>query len=315
MARNWLRSPRADALSRSRGGNWWECGHCGLVACETAIEADTLEKHLAERMRAAVFQLADDDPLFVEAYALRTVALRHRKVAVPTDNRQRAALHEPYAPVGAAAALHDLASIQPVPVSLTILCRNDEIKALRETLAELAEAFDDILLLVDDSGPKPERIAVPGVRVVERSLDGDFAAQRNHAQKAARHAWVLQLDSDETLDPTALGDLARVAAVAERSGSISVGLPRRNVVDGVLSDLFPDVQYRLNRRQVRYVGRVHERPALPRGWRDGFIAPNLVLHHSLSAERVRSRSTRYEALSPGEGRLFEAEALLRPFRP
>ena len=111
------------------------------------------------------------------------------------------------------------------------------------------------------------------------------------------------------------GSIGRVAGLADETGALSIGLPRQNLVDGHMSDLFPDIQYRLNRKTVRFAGLVHERPDLPRGWRDSFIAPNLVIEHRLTRAHVEARSSVYEALVPGRGRVFERDDLLRCYRP
>ncbi|RZJ74640.1 MAG: hypothetical protein EON88_37415 [Brevundimonas sp.] len=92
---------------------------------------------------------------------------------------------------------------------------------------------------------------------------------------------------------------------------MSIGLRRRNLVDGVLSDLFPDTQYRLNRAGVAYAGVVHERPATD--WRQTTIALYGAIVHHLAHEHVMTRSARYEGLSPGHGRLQEQDRLLTAY--
>lgn len=308
---------RASARSARQPGDWRECGHCGLLARADALASGELPALLDARLAGDRFELAAGDPFFVESYSLRTLALSRRIVARPVGEDQRRALAEPYQACPAVADLRPLATCPPVPVSLVTICRPGDLDALRATLAPAGAAFDDICLVVDraeDVPPGPAADWPFPVRLLSRPLAGDFAGQRNAGQAMARHDWVLQLDADETLDPASLAALGRVAALADAAGALSVGLARRNLVDGVLSDLFPDIQYRLNRRSVRFDGSVHERPSLPRGWRDGFIAPNLCIDHHLSRAHVETRSTSYEALAPGQGRSFERDALLTPYR-
>ncbi|MCK5930940.1 MAG: hypothetical protein KAG89_02115 [Fulvimarina manganoxydans] len=271
-------------------------------------------------MRAEPFALQPDGPVFLESYTLRTLALSRDLIAIPADVAQRDALETPYQLLAATALLAPLEGIAPRPVSLVILCRPHELEALEDLPLVLSAAFDDIVLVIDggavDGGGTAFRPSChDAVRLVARPLAGDFAAQRNAGQDVARHDWVLQLDSDEALTPEALSSIGRVAALADETGALSIGLPRQNLVDGRLSDLFPDIQYRLNRKTVRFAGLVHERPALPRGWRDGFIAPNLVIEHRLTRTHVEARSAGYDALAPGQGRMFERDDLLKPYRP
>ena len=329
-ARDFRPSERCRSLGRP---NALECSHCGLVAERGALEGDNgwtrevsashrpawnsgaVANLLAERLATETFALSADDPVFLESYALRTLALSKSLAAIPADAAQRDALKAPYSLRPARAKLVPLTDIAPVPVSVVILCRPGDVSALTGLVEGLAPSFADIVLLVDAEAIAPGMAQPGGARLAARPLAGHFAAQRNAGQDLVLHDWVLQLDADEGLGPSAIASIGHVAALADQAGTLSVGLLRENRVDGRLSDLFPDVQYRLNKKAVRYAGAVHERPDLPRGWRDSLIAPNLVIEHRLSRAHVEARSKAYEALSPGQGRIFEASDLLRPYRP
>lgn len=295
---------------------WRECCHCGLLADAAALASGRLPAMIDARLRGERFILAPDDPFFVESYSARTLALSRGLVASPVGDEQRAALRNPYTDCPAIADIRPLAASPAVPVSLVVICRPSDLDELRRRFGPVGNVLDDLCIVVDE--PPTADLIPPAdwpdtVRILQRPLAGDFAAQRNAGQEMARHEWVLQLDADETVDAETLAALGHVAALADAGGSLSVGLARRNRVDGALSDLFPDIQYRLNRRVMRYAGQVHERPALAGGWRDSFIAPNLVIEHHLSRAHVERRSERYEAMQPGKGRLFERDALLTPY--
>ncbi len=295
---------------------WRECGHCGLLVDAAALASGRLPALIDARLASGRFTLAPEDPFFVESYSARTLALSRGLVASPVGDEQRAGLRNPYTDCPAITDLHPLAASPPVPVSLVVICRPGDLSNLRDQLGPVASILDDLCIVVDE--PPTADLMPPAdwpdtIRILQRPLAGDFAAQRNAGQEMARHEWVLQLDADETVDGETLAALGHVAALADAGGCLSVGLARRNRVDGVLSDLFPDIQYRLNRRSLRYAGKVHERPALAGGWRDSFVAPNLVIEHHLSRAHVERRSERYEALQPGKGRLFERDALLTPY--
>ncbi len=223
------------------------------------------------------------------------------------------------APHGSHAALATLFDLAPKRghVCLGLLCRPCDLPAVLASLPDHAVWTDEVTILVDDDLNEPRPLDVSGfppggVRVASRPLNGDFAGQRNALKDLCASPWMLQLDADEDLAPGTGRLLPAVATLADEGGALSVGMPRRNCVDGVLSDMYPDVQYRLNRTAIRYAGRVHERPDLG-GWQRSFITLHGSIVHRLDGAHVRARSQRYEALSPGRGRLEEQEALLRPY--
>ena len=287
------------------------CASCGVLLDDPGAMADA--RHHAERALAGDRYASDfEAPYGLDIYTLRTLASAHGRAVRPSGPEQAKALISPHAALAADAALIDPPSSAQAAITLAILCRATDAPAVLARASAYPAWTDDVLVLVDAETAEalPERA---GVRVAARPLAGDFSKQRNAAQDLARHAWVFQLDADETVDAAlfaALGRLATGAGAEVRS----IGLPRRNLVDGVLSDLYPDTQYRLNRRDVRYGGRVHERPALG-SWRESFIALPGAIQHHLDRAHVEARSQRYEAMAPGGGRLFESEALLRPFQP
>lgn len=301
------------------------CGSCGVLLAEGA-DPGACRRDLGARLRGPLFEPDAGAPYGLDLYTLRTAATGLGRGVRPIDAQGQAELLEPHGGRAALGALFDLAPADGPPadavrgarVSLGLLCRAGEAEAVLAALPAHAAWTDDAVILVD-GGPEPPRpVAVAGfppggARSAARPLAGDFAAQRNALQSLARRPWMLQLDADEHLDPGAGALLPALAALADAGEAVSVGLPRRTYVDGVLSDVYPDVQYRLNRAHVRYAGRVHERPGTG-GWRRGFIALHGAIEHRLDGARVRARSLRYEALDPGRGRPEEAEALLRPYR-
>ncbi|MET7244851.1 hypothetical protein ABZT49_15945 [Methylobacterium sp. EM32] len=293
------------------------CGSCGVLT-ERDADPAACWRDLGHRLAAPTFVPDLAAPYGLDLYTLRIAATRLGRGLAPLDPEGRAALLAPHSRRAARARLHDLG--EGPPVSLGLLCRPAELAALLAGLAPHAAWTDDVAILLDGAAAPPRAVAVAGfadgaVRVASRPLAGDFAGQRNALQDLARHAWMLQLDADETLEPQTGRLLPALAALAEDGDVVSVGLPRRNRVDGILSDVYPDVQYRLNRTTVRYTGRVHERPVLDGGWRRSFIALHGAIDHRLSRAHVLARSRTYEALDPGRGRIEEEEALLRPYLP
>ena len=158
------------------------------------------------------------------------------------------------------------------------------------------------------------RAAHPGTdgmrtSVIAHPLCLDFAAQRNRIQQASRTEWVLQLDCDETLSERAKSLLPGMIDYAEHEGWHAVALARCNLVDGVASALYPDVQYRLLRRSVRFTRAVHEYPALHRS-QPSFVHLGALILHKIDSTRLTRREALYEGIQQGSGRPHDT-ALLR----
>ncbi len=202
----------------------------------------------------------------------------------------------------------------PHAVGLGIIARAADTADLVDIATHYRSAFGRIVVLLDATADDARELAarLPWIEVAHHPLDGDFAAQRNRLQDMMQTRWVLQIDTDER--PAALLDaLGWMVAAADRDGLRSLGLPRRNLVDGVQSASYPDIQYRLNRSDIRFVGRVHERPVVP--FVESSLALACAIDHRLDGERVRERTRIYEAMSTGAGRPEDEALLLAPFDP
>jgi len=146
-------------------------------------------------------------------------------------------------------------------------------------------------------------------RVIARPLGADFAAQRNCIQQQARTDWVLQLDCDERLTAVTKAALSGIINDAQRERWDVVAFSRLNLVDGIASALYPDVQYRLLRREVRFTRAVHEHPKLEPGQHSFFYLGAEIVHY-LASKRLEQRGAWYERIQDGAGRPHDT-ALLR----
>ncbi|KQN36457.1 hypothetical protein ASG37_12650 [Sphingomonas sp. Leaf407] len=197
-------------------------------------------------------------------------------------------------------------------VTLGIIARAGDSDTVAAMLAALRPRFPKAIVVLDGTIGDAATLAMQarGVQVMAHPLGGDFAAQRNRVQALAE-GWVLHLDTDERPDDALLGALGWLTAAADRDGLCALGLARRNLVDGVQSALWPDIQYRLVRSDIRFAGRVHERPDVP--FERTSLALTGAIDHRLDRTRVLARSKVYEAMSAGAGRPTDEAALLRPF--
>ena len=88
-------------------------------------------------------------------------------------------------------------------ISVVILTKNEE-KNILDCL-ETVNWADEIIILDDNSVDRTVEIAesknLKNLKVLTRSLDGDFSKQRNYALSQAQNEWVLFIDADERITP------------------------------------------------------------------------------------------------------------------
>ncbi len=249
----------------------------------------------------------EDRDWFVDAFTLRIAATR-AGLWFSTDDATAFHGHRDDRPDG---ALCEVGTMPPLSVTLVVLAQGDG-DALQAMLADVASQFAETIIVLDT----PVKVVLdgPNVRTVCRPLDGNFAAQRNAGNHAATADWVFHLDLDERIAADLPVTLGHLAAHAERAGLAAIGLPRGNLVDGVLSDHFPDVQYRFMPRTERFENRVHERPFACRDWTRTSIFLQHPISHHLSRARVAERSRHYDDLGQSPDRHDDMRHLLEPYR-
>ncbi|SFN71190.1 hypothetical protein SAMN05428984_0310 [Sphingomonas sp. OK281] len=292
--------------------DWFECSHCRLLVRDVS-EVGAVADEIVARFESGLVDLQREpaerwmlDPAGLRNAAWRfgfevePVAVAQGDVRFPPDYRSAQAHSAP-------------ATTVPHGIGLGIMARPADANDIVEIATRYHTAFARIVVLLDGTADEAGEIAarVPWIEVAHHPLSGDFAAQRNRLQDAMRTRWVLQIDTDERPDRALIDSLGWLVAAADRDGLRSLGLPRRNLVDGVRSASYPDIQYRLNRSDIRFAGRVHERPVVP--FVESSLALAGALDHRLDGERVRERTRIYEAMSTGAGRPEDEALLLAPF--
>jgi glycosyltransferase involved in cell wall biosynthesis len=170
---------------------------------------------------------------------------------------------------------------------------------VRDTLESVKWA-DEILVV--DSFSTDNTLAICqdyGARIIQHEYINS-ARQKNWAAPQCRNEWVLQIDTDETLEPRAREEIE--AALASDAASVQAfRLPRKNHVLGRwmrYAGIYPDYQTRLFRRdQGRWIEReVHAHVAV-----SGEVQTlkNHIMHNGMPniSKQIRNldRYTRYEA--------------------
>ena len=115
-------------------------------------------------------------------------------------------------------------AIKSPQISVTILTYNSE-KTIEQCLDSLI-VFDDIVVI--DSGSTDRTLALleayPTVTVVHHDWQG-YAAQKSFALRYCRHDWVLNIDSDESVDANLVDALITMTqAQADQVDGIRFGI-------------------------------------------------------------------------------------------
>jgi len=156
-------------------------------------------------------------------------------------------------------------------LGLAMIAQN-EASHIPASIAQFYQAIDDIVLV--DGGSKDDTIMWAkrmGARVFERPFDNDFSAQKNFAIDKLETDWIYLHDPDERLEPTVAEILNLLIDPAgqkylQKGGVLPrteklfdcFGIARKNFIDGVFSEVYPDYQYRLFKNYCRFEGKVHE---------------------------------------------------------
>lgn len=250
--------------------------------------------------------------VLLDDYTFRMAATRFGRRFHPSDGDVVAGHAERFA----RGRLSTLEPGRASTVTLAIISPSDDPR-LVPLAAALAPRFAATVVVVDPRRDRQAAEALGNLATVA-AIDVPlvrFDASRNVAQSAARTAWTFHLDTDETVEADLLDTLGALTRLADDSGLDAIGFARKNLVGGVASDVYPDVQYRLVRRTVRFLGAVHERPDACTDWTRTMIALTGEITHHMSAAQVRARAGRYGALGQIAERDCENAALLMPFAP
>lgn len=202
-------------------------------------------------------------------------------------------------------------------ISLGLMTHNEieELQFLFDWLLPYREVFHEVVV-VDDFSDKPIRSLVEafGGKVLERSLEGDFSAQRNYLKQNCTGDYILVLDPDEIPHPTFMNSLRRVVQQMELCSADVCSIPRldHNYVSDhfiapdlalfdqtALDEQDDDYQSRIVRNSdtVKWVNKIHERVV---GAANGLKLSNRVeccILHPKYSLRMEGQGEFYDSIS------------------
>lgn len=189
----------------------------------------------------------------------------------------------------------------------------DEARHLPGCLASVAGLVDEIIVV--DTGSVDETPALAraaGAIVSSFPWRDDFSAARNASLAAASGVFVLILDADERLEPSAAAVIRALIAQDDPRGPLTIYLPLIRNVDQRGAPLGADHMPRLWRAdpRLRFSGRVHERVGVGLNPKQVFASTLQILHLGYDPEWVEARGKRARNL-----RLIEAERAADPSAP
>ncbi|HAH70398.1 MAG TPA: beta-1,4-glucosyltransferase [Succinivibrionaceae bacterium] len=153
--------------------------------------------------------------------------------------------------------------MEKLPLSVIVLAYNEEDN-LPDCLKSASFAAE-IILVDSGSTDKSDDIAKSfGCKILQRPLNGDYAAQRNFAIAHASNEWVMMLDADERIT-SELAEEIKEAVLSNQDFCWRISRENHFVEGKVLHGVLrPDKVERLFKKSsAKYEGSVHERLQCP----------------------------------------------------
>lgn len=180
-----------------------------------------------------------------------------------------------------------------VGISLTacLIVKNEE-KHLATCLESLKGLADEIVVV--DTGSTDSTVEIAerfGAKIGTFDWCDDFAAARNASLDLATGHWILWIDADEEVDPSA-HERFREGLMRPQFGAYSIRM--LNHVRDHGGGQYVHTPVRLFRRspQVRFEGRIHEQvlpSILAQGWQVARLGGALVHHYGYAPEVMREK--------------------------
>ena len=140
-------------------------------------------------------------------------------------------------------------------LSVCIIAKNEENNISR-CLASVEHIAEEIVVV--DTGSTDNTIMIAksfGAKIVYHEFNNDFAGARNKALDNATKDWILYLDCDEQLD---YEDSYRLKEILDNDKFEGYCLSLSNIIDGKKNLTLPSLRVFKNRKEYRFVGKIHE---------------------------------------------------------
>jgi glycosyltransferase involved in cell wall biosynthesis len=204
---------------------------------------------------------------------------------------------------------------------ITVHDEADELNRLLEVLVHKTDKEDEIVICVDGEDDAVEHVlqswtqqyghdGMKIIKIYQRKLDGDFAAQKNSVIENSTGDYIFHIDADEYPSD---GLLEYVKPILEANDIDLIWVPRVNTVDGITEQHiqqwgwrvseagwvnYPDYQSRIfkNTPELRWQNKVHERIMGAKNY--SHLPPNesLSLYHPKTIKKQEKQNKFYETL-------------------
>ena len=206
-----------------------------------------------------------------------------------------------------------------ISYGITVYNEADELNKLLEILVHKTDAEDEIIVCVDDTNGEDDAVRfvldswtqqyahTKMIKVYQRKLNKDFAAQKNSVIENAVGDYIFHIDADEYPNEILLQQLKQILEINDVD---LVWIPRVNTIDGMKDEHinrwgwrvtekgwvnYPDYQARVFRRdsEIRWERPLHE---VIRGYKTySHLPPNeeLSLYHPKTIERQEEQNMFY----------------------
>ena len=206
-----------------------------------------------------------------------------------------------------------------ISYGITVYNEADELNKLLEVLVHKTDAEDEIIVCVDDTNGEDDAVRfvldswtqqyahTKIIKVYQRKLNKDFAAQKNSIIENSVGDYVFHIDADEYPNVALLQQLNRILEINDVD---LVWIPRVNTIDGMKDEHinrwgwrvtekgwvnYPDYQARVFRRdsEIRWERPLHE---VIRGYKTYSHLPpheELSLYHPKTIERQEEQNMFY----------------------
>ena len=206
-----------------------------------------------------------------------------------------------------------------ISYGITVYNEADELNKLLEILVHKTDAEDEIIVCVDDTNGEDDAVRfvldswtqqyahTKMIKVYQRKLNKDFAAQKNSVIENAVGDYIFHIDADEYPNEILLQQLKQILEINDVD---LVWIPRVNTIDGMKDEHinrwgwrvtekgwvnYPDYQARVFRRdsEIRWERPLHE---VIRGYKTYSHLPpheELSLYHPKTIERQEEQNMFY----------------------